>query len=213
MLCNFAIGNTLIEKLFAYPVMKSSVILLIIGGALLVAGLVISAVSVVAVTQQVLEGGALIDAPSLEPSLSYVAVLEDLPAGRQLVLSLDAQPREVPLTANLTQEDGEAIGVYNITQTPFTATVVTEQAGDHTLEITNTGTAAVRVNGALLNSPIAEGGGGMSIDQDPSVQSLITYGIGVLAGIVLIIAGIIILIIGAIKHFRSRKTPESVPTG
>jgi hypothetical protein len=56
------ISNTLIDRLFAHAVMKSSYVLLIIGGALLVAGLVISAVSVVAVTQQVLEGGVLIDA-------------------------------------------------------------------------------------------------------------------------------------------------------
>jgi hypothetical protein len=206
------ISNTLIDRLFAHAVMKSSYVLLIIGGALLVAGLVISAVSVVAVTQQVLEGGVLIDA-SLEPNLSYVAVLKELPAGRQLVLSLDAQPRDVPLIATLTDANGDPIGTYNITQTPFTTTAVTTEAGDHTLDIKNAGTSAVRVNGALLNSPVAESGGGVSIDQDPAVQSLVTYGIGVLAGIVLIIAGIVILIIGAIKHFRSRKTPESVPTG
>ena len=207
------ISNTLIDKLFEYQIMKSSLVLLAIGGALLVAGLVISSVSVVAVTQQVLEGGAIIDADSLEPNLSYVSVLKDLPAGRQLLLSLDTQPRDVPLSATLTEADGDPIGTYNITQTPFTSTVVTKEAGDHTLEIKNTGTSVVRVNGALLNSPVAEGGGGMSIDQDPGVQSLITYGIGVLAGVVLIIAGIIILIIGAIKHFRSRKAPESVPPG
>jgi hypothetical protein len=113
----------------------------------------------------------------------------------------------------LTDANGDPIGTYNITQTPFTTTAVTTEAGDHTLDIKNAGTSAVRVNGALLNSPVAESGGGVSIDQDPAVQSLVTYGIGVLAGIVLIIAGIVILIIGAIKHFRSRKTPESVPTG
>ena len=113
----------------------------------------------------------------------------------------------------MTEADGDTIGTYNITQTPFTSTVLTKEQGDHTLEITNTGSRAVSVSGALLNSPIAEEGGGMSVDNDPGVRAFITAGIAVLVGIVLIIAGIIILIIGAVKHFRSRKTPESVPSG
>ncbi|MGI0037223.1 MAG: hypothetical protein ACRD99_02550, partial [Nitrososphaera sp.] len=69
------------------------------------------------------------------------------------------------------------------------------------------------ISGALLNSPVVEEGGGLSADNDPGYQTIVAYGIGVLVGIVLIIAGIIILIIGAVKHFRSRKTPETVPSG
>jgi hypothetical protein len=187
--------------------------LLIIGGGLLVAGLVIAAISVVAVSKQVLEGSALINNAQLEPGLSYVAVLKDVPSGRQLVLSLDSQPRDVPLAAVITEADGESIGQYNITQTPFGSTVSTDEQGDHTLEIKNVGTSAVTINGGLLNTPISEDGGGVSIEDNPALQTFITYGLALLAAIVLIIAGIIILIIGAVKHFRSRKTPETPPSG
>jgi hypothetical protein len=192
---------------------KSSIILLIIGGALLVIGLAVSAISVVGVTTQVLEGGALIEPATIEPGLSYVAVMKDLPAGRQVVLTLDSEPADVMLTATLTESDGDALGVYNITRTPFTSTAMSREQGDHALEITNIGSEAVTVSGALLNSPVAGEGGGVSVEDDPGLQSLIAYGVGILVGIVLIISGIVILIIGAIKHFRSRKAPESVPSG
>ncbi|HJS82819.1 MAG TPA: hypothetical protein VJ742_08310, partial [Nitrososphaera sp.] len=74
-------------------------------------------------------------------------------------------------------------------------------------------TQPVTVSGALLNSPVAGEGGGVSVADDPGLQNLIAYGVGILVGIVLIIAGIVILIIGAIKFFRSRKAPEGVPSG
>lgn len=193
--------------------MKSSHVLLIIGGALLVAGLVISGISVFAVTQQVLRGGAIIESVELEPGLAAAEVLKDIPAGRQLILSLDSQPREVSLSAILTEADGDPIGTYNITQMPFTTTALTREPGDHTLEIRNAGNASVTISGALLNSPVVEEGGGLSANDGPGFQSFVTYGIGVLAGIILIIAGIIILIIGAVKYFKSRKAPESVPSG
>ena len=188
--------------------MKSSHVLLIIGGALLVIGLVISGISVFAVTQQVLEGGTIIEPIPLEPGLGISEVLMDVPAGRQLILSIDSQPREVSLTALLTEGDGDPIGMYNITQTPFTSTALTKEQGDHTLEIRNSGSSSVTISGALLNSPVVEEGGGLSVDNDPRLQSFVAYGIGVLVGIVLIIAGIIILIIGAVKQFRSKKITQ-----
>lgn len=188
--------------------MKSSHVLLIIGGALLIAGLVISGISVFAVTQQVLEGGAIIQPAPLEPGLALSSVLKDVPAGRQLILSIDSQPREVSLNAMLAEADGDLIGTYNITQTPFTSTALTKEQGDHTLEIRNSGSNSVTISGALLNSPVIEEGGGLSAGDNPGLQNFVAYGIGVLVGIVLIIAGIIILIIGAVKQFRSKKVPQ-----
>jgi hypothetical protein len=139
--------------------------------------------------------------------------MKDLPVGRQIVLSLDSQPSDVMLSAVLKEADGDTIGVYNVTKTPFTSTAMSREPGDHRLELTNIGTQPVTVSGALLNSPVAGEGGGVSVADDPGLQNLIAYGVGILVGIVLIIAGIVILIIGAIKFFRSRKAPEGVPSG
>ncbi|MGI0036891.1 MAG: hypothetical protein ACRD99_00860, partial [Nitrososphaera sp.] len=165
--------------------MKSSHVLLVIGGTLLVVGLVISGISVFAVTKQVLSGGSIIEPIPLEPGAGLAEVLKDVPAGRQLLLSLDSQPHEVSLSAIMTEADGDPIGIYNITLTPFTSTALTKEQGDHTLEIRNSGNGSVTISGALLNSPVVEEGGGLSADNDPGYQTIVAYGIGVLVGIVL----------------------------
>ncbi|HEX9678909.1 hypothetical protein [Nitrososphaera sp.] len=188
--------------------MKPGIPLLIIGGVLLAVGLVIAGVSTFSVTKQVLEGSTIIDSTSLEPNLSIVAVLADLPAGQQLLLSLSGDPTDVPLQARLTQPDGTVLTTYDINETPFTGPATTEISGDHTLEIKNVGSRSVTISGALLNLPIGQQGGGVSVQDNPTIQNLIAYGIGILVGIVLIIAGIVCLIIGAVKYVGARKTPQ-----
>ncbi|MCI0557651.1 MAG: DUF4870 domain-containing protein [Nitrososphaera sp.] len=191
--------------------MKTGLGLLIIGGGLLAAGLVVAGFSTFAITKEVLEGAVMINATSLEPGQSSGDVLKDLPTDRQLLFSLSSDPSDVPLRVQITDPDGERLVMYNVTTTPFTGSVATKKEGDHTLEITNVGTRAVTINGALIHSPIVEQGGGVSVEDNPSLQTFITYGIGILVGAILVIAGIVVLIIGAIKYSRGRKSPESVP--
>ena len=100
------------------------------------------------------------------------------------------------------EADGNVLALYNITESPFTSTTVTKTTGDHTLEIKNIGTRTVTVNGAVLNSPVSQQGGGVSVQGNPSVQNLVNYGLAILAGVALVIAGIVMLIIGAIKYVR-----------
>ena len=183
--------------------MRSGLVILIIGAVLLVAGLVIAGLSVFTVTMEVLEGSTIIEKTTIHPNLSYIAVMKDVPAGQQLLLSLSTEPSDVPLQATITEADGTVLALYNITESPFTSTTITKTAGDHSLEIKNIGTRNVDVNGALLNSPLAQQGGGVSVQDNPSVQNLVNYGLAILAGIALIIAGIVLLIIGAIKYLRN----------
>jgi hypothetical protein len=77
------------------------------------------------------------------------------------------------------------------------------------VEIKNVGSRPVSVSGGILNSPISQQGGGVSVQDNSSVQNLVTYGIGILVGIALIIAGIVLLIIGAVKYARGRKAPPT----
>ena len=190
-------------------VIKPGVLSLVVGGSLLVAGLVIAGVSTFSVTKEVLEGSTIIEETSLEPNLSLAAELIDVPEGRQLVLSLLGNPSDVPLQAKITGPDGNMLALYNITNTPFTSTTTTELAGNHTVEIKNVGSRPVSVSGGILNSPISQQGGGVSVQDNSSVQNLVTYGIGILVGIALIIAGIVLLIIGAVKYARGRKAPPT----
>jgi hypothetical protein len=192
--------------------LRSGAVVLIIGGVLLAGGLVIAGVSTFIVTKEVLEDAVLINGTSIDPGLSYAAEVKDLPVGRQLLFSIQGEPSDIPLEVRITEADGRELAFFNITRTPFTDTVATVTSGDHTLEIKNAGDRAVVLNGALLNSIVAEQDGGLGVQDDLSLQKVITYGIGILVGIVLIIAGIVLLIIGAIKFARSKKTPENVPS-
>lgn len=192
--------------------LRSGAVVLIIGGVLLAAGLVIAGVSAFVVTKEFLDDAVLINGTSIEPGLAYAAVAVDLPAGRQLLFSIQGDPSDVPLEVRMTEADGNELAFFNITKTPFTDTIVTDRSGNHTLEIKNVGDRAVVVNGGLLNSILAEQDGGVGVPDDSSLQKVITYGIGIVVGIVLIIAGIVLLIIGAIKFARGKKTPENVPS-
>jgi len=189
---------------------KRSVVILVVGGALLAAGLVIAGLSLFTVAKEFLKDAVIIDAVTIEPDTSHSATLKGLPAGRQLALQLSAEPSDVPLRALLTDPEGRTLKMYNITSTPFTSTVATKTAGDHTFDIKNVGTRAVVVSGGVGKSPFPEQDGGLNVE-DPSAQSFLAYGIGIIVGIVLVIAGIVLLIIGAIKHLRPGKSAESIP--
>lgn len=194
-------------------VIRSGTPALIIGGILLVIGLVLAGVSTFVVTKQVLEGSTIFDETPLEPNLALSATVMDLPAKQQLVLSVAGDPTDVPLQAKITGPNGNVLALYNITNTPFTSTTTTELSGAHKLEIKNVGSGPVTISGALINSPIGQQGGGVGVQDNPSLQSFVAYGFGILLGIALIIAGIVLLIIGAIKYARGRKNtpPPSSP--
>lgn len=185
--------------------MKAGTGYLAIGAVLLVVGLVIAGIFTFSATQQVLQGSIIIAPTSLEPDLSLVAVTKGLPAGHELLLSISGNPSDTPLQAKITEPGGITLALFNITGTPFTSAATTRVSGDHTLEITNVGSSSVTIEGAMINSPVGQQGGGVNLADDPSAQSFIAYGIGILVGIGLIIAGIVLLIIGAIKYARGRK--------
>ena len=185
--------------------MKAGLVHLVIGTVLLIAGLVVAGISTFSVTQQVLQGSIIIAPTSLEPNLSLVAVTKGLPAGHELLLSISGNPSDTPLQAKITEPGGTTLALFNITGTPFTSAATTRVSGDHTLEITNVGSSSAIIEGAMINSPVGQQGGGVNLADDPSVQSFIAYGIGILVGIGLIIAGIVLLIVGAIKYARGRK--------
>lgn len=120
------------------------------------------------------------------------------------MLSISGNPSDTPLEAKITEPSGTTLALFNITGTPFTSAATTKVSGDHTLEIKNVGSSSVIISGAMINSPVGQEGGGVNISNDPSAQSFIAYGVGILVGIGLVIAGIVMLIIGAIKYARGR---------
>jgi len=166
---------------------------------------VVAGFSTFSVTKQVLEGSTIIDTTTLEPNMSFEATMKNLPSGQQLLFSLSSNPSDVPMQAQITQPNGTLLATFEINKTPFSSTATTKISGDHMLSVKNIGSKPVTVNGAILNSPVAQQGGGVGVKDDASLQSFIVFGIGILIGIILIIAGIVILIIGAVKYFRGKR--------
>lgn len=189
--------------------MKAGVLYLIIGGALLASGLVIAGLSTATVTKQVMEGSAIIDKTTLEPGLSAVSVIKDLPAGHQLILSLSGDPADVPLSAKITGPSGTLLASYDVKEMPFTVTTTSKESGDTTLEIKNVGSRAVVISGGLISTPVGPEAGGMSIKDNSSLKNLVTYGVGILVGMVIIVAGIVLLIIGVVKYVKGRRARQS----
>ena len=206
--------HIIVELSKANPDMKAGLGYLVIGAALLVVGLIVAGLSTYSVTRQVLQGSVIIDETTLEPNLSLAATSKGLPAGHELLLSISGNPSDTPLEAKITEPGGITLALFNITGTPFTSAATTRISGDHTLEIRNVGSSSVIISGAMITSPVGQQDGGVNVPNDPSAQSFIAYGIGILVGIGLIIAGIVVLIIGAIKYSRGRKAgqePKSTP--
>lgn len=188
--------------------MKAGINYLIVGAILLAAGLVIAGFSTFSVTKQLLQQSTLINQTSIEPNLSYVTVTKDLSARQQLLLSLSSNPLGTPLQVQIKEPNGTTLAIYNITKTPSITNISTKTSGKYTLEIKNGGTHTVTINGILLSSPTdqQEDANELSIqNNNSSIQSLINYGIAILAGVALIIAGIVLLIVGAIKYVKLRK--------
>jgi uncharacterized membrane protein YedE/YeeE len=188
--------------------LKRGIRLLIVGGALFAVGLVLAGFSTLGVTNQVLKGSTIINSTTLEPNLSFAATTKYLPAGQQVLLSLSGNPSNIPLQVRIIGPGGVLLTTYDIKETPFTSTVTTKVAGDHTVEVKNIGPRSIVLKGALLNSAVGSQGGSLILKDNPSLQNLIVYGIGILVGIVLVIAGIVLLIIGVIRYLRGRKNTQ-----
>lgn len=136
-----------------------------------------------------MEGSAIIDKTTLEPGLSSVSVIKDLPAGHQLILSLSGDPTDVPLNAKITGSSGTALVSYVIKEMSFTVMTVARESGDPTLEIKNMGSRAVVISGGLISTPVGPEAGGNSVKDNSTIQSLAVYSIGILVRMGIIVAG------------------------
>ena len=193
--------------------MKNNFLLLIIGGIILAAGLGIAGFSTFSVTKQVLEDAILFENELIQPNLSIASVMKDIPANRQLFFSLEADPTNGPLDTKITDSTGRVLGEYKITKTPFTVAISTTMPGDITTEIKNVGTQSIKISGGVFNSPLGEESGGINVQDNSSLQTLVVYGIAILVGIGLVIAGIVLLIIGTIKYLKGKITKRNESFG
>jgi hypothetical protein len=185
-------------------IVKPGYILLIVGGSLIAAGVIVSAFSVSFIVRQFPQETLRQQQPvSLAPGQALVAESAGVPASggsRQYMVSIASEPADSALVAQVRNADGTVMQSYNVTASPFFATLAAPAGGKSlSLEVRNAGDKEARVTAGLLGMPFEQ-------------KEAVSYGVAVLAGAGLVIAGIAVAAAGAVKAVREkRKRRNSAP--
>jgi hypothetical protein len=179
-------------------------IVLIIGGVLFVAGIIIVAVWAIPFASTFLQGNTLINQVSIDPGRLIQATREVTDLSRPVTVAIHVQTPQGVVRLIETVKDPSGIIVSN---NEFSANLFTtfepQNTGDHILNITNAGGAPVTIDAMFGYIPFitsastpSEMGGQPLPGVDLSSLSLVIVG-GVLTtiGFFTIIAGIVIVII------------------
>jgi hypothetical protein len=179
-------------------------IVLIVGGVLFVAGIIIVAVWAIPFASTFLQGNTLINQVSIEPGRLIQATREVTDLSRPVTVAVHVQTPQGVVRLIETVKDPSGIIVSN---NEFSANLFTtfqpQNTGDHILNITNAGGAPVTIDAMFGYIPFitagstpSEQGGQPLPGVDLSSLSLVIVG-GVLTtiGFFTIIAGIVIVVI------------------
>jgi hypothetical protein len=165
--------------------------LLIAGGAILAAGIILIGITFVILKQQSFSINSSIE--TISPGKSMVKTSE-MNVGKKMTIVVNYQPPDVPLNIQVIQQPGLAKTLdLNFTNRLFTS-FITNKDGMDNIMITNLGTNQVSVNTIFGSSEFFDAGG-----QPKTSLSAIA-----IAGPFLSFIGIIILIIGGIFLLRDR---------
>lgn len=183
-------------------------IVLIIGGVLFVAGIIIVAVWAIPFASTFLQGNTLINQVSIEPGRLIQATREVTDLSRPVTVAIHVQTPQGVVRLIETVKDPSGIVVSN---NEFSANLFTtfqpQSTGDHILNITNAGEAPVTIDAMFGYIPFitaastpSEQGGQPIPGVDLSSLSLVIVG-GVLTtiGFFTIIVGIVIVVIDSRK--------------
>lgn len=183
-------------------------IVLIIGGVLFVAGIIIVAVWAIPFASTFLQGNTLINQVSIEPGRLIQATREVTDLSRPVTVAIHVQTPQGVVRLIETVKDPSGIVVSN---NEFSANLFTtfqpQSTGDHILNITNAGEAPVTIDAMFGYIPFittastpSEQGGQPIPGVDLSSLSLVIVG-GVLTtiGFFTIIAGIVVVVIDSRK--------------
>jgi hypothetical protein len=184
-------------------------IILIIGGVLFVAGIIIAAIWAIPFASTFLQGNTLINQVSIEPGRLVQATTQVTDLSRPVTVAIHVQSPQGVVTLIETVKDPSGIIVSN---NEFSANLFTtfqpQNTGNHILNITNAGTAPVTVDAMFgympfitAASPPPSGQVGQPLPgvDLSSLSLVITGGVLTTIGFFTIIAGIVIVVIDSRK--------------
>ena len=193
-------------------------IILVIGGVLFVAGIIIAAVWAIPFASTFLQGNTLINQISIEPGRLVQATTEVTDLSRPVTVAIHVQTPEgvVRLIETVKDPSGSVVSNNEFSANLFT-TFKPQNTGNHILNITNAGVSPVTIDATFgympfitAATPSSEQGGQPLPGVDLSSLSLVIVG-GVLTtiGFFTIIAGIVIVVIDSRKGRGSGDDKDS----
>jgi hypothetical protein len=193
-------------------------IILIIGGVLFVAGIIIAAVWAIPFASTFLQGNTLINQISIEPGRLVQATTEVTDLSRPVTVAIHVQTSQgvVRLIETVKDPSGSVVSNNEFSANLFT-TFKPQNTGNHILNITNAGVSPVTIDATFgympfitAATPSSEQGGQPLPGVDLSSLSLVIVG-GVLTtiGFFTIIAGIVIVVIDSRKGRGSGRDKDS----
>ncbi len=186
-------------------------IILIIGGALFIAGIIIAAVWAIPFASTFLQNNTLINQVSIQPGRSVEATTQVADVSRPVTVAIHIERSEgvVSLIETVKDQSGNVVSNNEFSANLFT-TFRPQNTGNHILNITNAGSAPVTINAMFGYLPFitapasstSDGGGGQPIPgvDLSSLSIVITGGVLTAIGFFTIIAGIVIVVIDSRKR-------------
>jgi hypothetical protein len=190
-------------------------IILIIGGALFIAGIIIAAVWAIPFASTFLQNNTLINQISIQPGRSVEATTQVADVSRPVTVAIHIERSEgvVRLIETVKDQSGNVVSSNEFSANLFT-TFRPQNSGNHILNITNAGSAPVTINAMFGYLPFitaptsstSDGGGGQPIPgvDLSSLSIVITGGVLTAIGFFTIIAGIVIVVIDSRKKREGR---------
>ena len=174
--------------------LKRGYIILIVGGILLIAGVILSIFSVGSFADQFMQENIILSQATVRPSESLDTALQINDTARSVSVALHSEPESTNVTLRETVRDpnGRIINTNEFSK-DFVTTFKPNITGEYILLISNSGSNNVNIDGIFGFIP------------DYSLNMII-------AGVILFILGIVTLIVGIIFTILDRRKEKRRPS-
>ena len=173
--------------------LKRGYIILIVGGLLLIAGVILSIFSVGSFADQFMQENIVLSQATVRPSESLDAALQINDTARSVSVALHSEPESTNVTLRETVRDpnGRIINTNEFSK-DFVTTFKPNITGEYILLISNLGSNNVNIDGIFGLLPPVGG--------------------GIITGVILFILGLVALIVGVIFTILDRRREKRRPS-
>lgn len=181
--------------------MRLGHIVLILSSAIIISGVVFTALSGIRAAQPFLSQNIVVANGIINPGTSKIIAFNVSHAGPTMYIVLKSDPPNIPLRAAVKDPNGSIVSTSTFSQ-DLVANFRTQVEGKYDVSITNQGTEQVKTDTILGYLPM------LGENEKPNMSALI----GIFIGVLLILIGTIALIEGIVLvlKYRARRNDEYI---